>query len=270
MEKKKEDDFENWPRIKKVQTGIRKKFHSQLFTKFAKALNLYNLLKENDSVAIYVESEPRSVLLAFMFQEILRHGKFDFSVRWFLNEKDMSAESKKEIEDVFVAASLSYERLELSKDIKTYAEHALEAGCNLVADMTCYDEATAVFLSNMINNACIKACMPREEICGITVIRPLYNVSREEIIHFSKYCGFESLSLDDSLRWVNDTKIQDTMELIAKLKENNKFADSNIFAAMENVNLNTVIGYRKDKENKSFLDWYDDYTQELYVVGQDS
>jgi hypothetical protein len=45
-------------------------------------------------------------------------------------------------------------------------------------------------------------------------------------------------------------------ELIASLKETNPFVEGNIFKSVENVNLNTVIAYKKDGIRHHFLDEY--------------
>ena len=46
-------------------------------------------------------------------------------------------------------------------------------------------------------------------------------------------------------------------ELIKYLRTKNKDIDFNIFKALDNVNLNCVLGTKKDKEYKSFLEEYD-------------
>ena len=45
--------------------------------------------------------------------------------------------------------------------------------------------------------------------------------------------------------------------LIASLKEVNPFVEGNIFKSVENVNLNTILAYKKDDVVHSFLDSYD-------------
>jgi hypothetical protein len=45
--------------------------------------------------------------------------------------------------------------------------------------------------------------------------------------------------------------------LLRKLREDDRDVDDRIFKSVHMVNLNTVIGYKKDGEEHSFLDWYD-------------
>ena len=46
-------------------------------------------------------------------------------------------------------------------------------------------------------------------------------------------------------------------ELIKNLKQVNPYVESNIFKSVENVNLDTVISYKKSGEKHHFLDDYD-------------
>ena len=47
-------------------------------------------------------------------------------------------------------------------------------------------------------------------------------------------------------------------ELIATLKKVNPYVEGNIFKSVENVNLDTVVCYKKDGERHWFLDDYDE------------
>ena len=46
-------------------------------------------------------------------------------------------------------------------------------------------------------------------------------------------------------------------ELIARLKEINPFVEGNIFKSVENVNLDTIIAYKKDGRHHHFLEEYE-------------
>ena len=45
--------------------------------------------------------------------------------------------------------------------------------------------------------------------------------------------------------------------MIKTLKETNHYVEGNIFKSVENVNLNTVVAYKKDGVKHSFLEHYD-------------
>ena len=54
------------------------------------------------------------------------------------------------------------------------------------------------------------------------------------------------------------SKRMEVKQLIAKMKEINPYVESNIFKSVENVNLKTIVAYKKDGVKHSFLDTYDD------------
>ena len=45
--------------------------------------------------------------------------------------------------------------------------------------------------------------------------------------------------------------------LIKKLRSEHKGIDNNIFTSLNNININCVLGYKKDGVYTSFLDEYD-------------
>ena len=66
-------------------------------------------------------------------------------------------------------------------------------------------------------------------------------------------CKFtENCSIDE-----DSSKRREMKELVKYLKSKNDMADLNIFKAMDNVNLNCVLGTKKDKDYKSFLEEYE-------------
>ena len=53
------------------------------------------------------------------------------------------------------------------------------------------------------------------------------------------------------------SKRQEMKVLIKKFRQTNPYIDMNIFRSVHNVNLETVIGYRKNGKNFTFLEDYD-------------
>ena len=72
-ERKKKKD-QPLTKAREVELGLRKKFHRQLFTKFAKAINAYDLLQEGDKVAVCISGGKDSMLLALLMQDLQRTG----------------------------------------------------------------------------------------------------------------------------------------------------------------------------------------------------
>ena len=62
-------------RTQEIEKSIRKKFHKQIFSKFVKAIKTYDLVQENDKIAICISGGKDSMLMAKLFQELKRHNK---------------------------------------------------------------------------------------------------------------------------------------------------------------------------------------------------
>ena len=143
---------------------------------------------------------------------------------------------------------------------------ARELGCNKIALGHHFNDVIETTLLSMFYGSEIKTMMPKlhsENFLGLELIRPLYKVHEEDIIAWSKYnelkfincaCRFtENCNLNDS----SDSKRLEMKNLVKKLKEKNDNIDYNIFKALDNVNLNCILGTKKDSIYKSFLDDYD-------------
>ncbi|MFR1502285.1 MAG: ATPase, partial [Ruminococcus sp.] len=75
--------FVGKPRAKrqqKIEQSLRKKFHRVIFSRFAKAVNTYDLIQPNDRIAVCISGGKDSMLMAKLFQELQRHGKFPFEL----------------------------------------------------------------------------------------------------------------------------------------------------------------------------------------------
>ena len=70
-------------KAKDVEQSIRKKYKKTIWSKFAKAINTYELVKPGDKIAVCISGGKDSMLMAKLFQELKRHNKFDFDVKFF-------------------------------------------------------------------------------------------------------------------------------------------------------------------------------------------
>ena len=98
---------------------------------------------------------------------------------------------------------------------------------------------------------------------GIELIRPLYLVKEEDIISWRNHNELTFINcacrFTEGCSLINDgtSKRKEMKELIKNLRKTNKEVDHNIFKSLDNVNLNCVLGTKKDGNYESFLDHYD-------------
>ena len=103
---------------------------------------------------------------------------------------------------------------------------------------------------------------------GMELIRPMYLIREDDIKAWRDFHGLEFLRCackftesvgfdnDDENRMESESKRLETKRLIALMKNPNPFVEANIFRSVENVNLNTIIEYKKDNDRHNFLDTY--------------
>ena len=99
---------------------------------------------------------------------------------------------------------------------------------------------------------------------GMELIRPLYLVKEHDILRWVKLHDLRFLrcacAMEQSDAAGESGKRAATKALIASLRKENSNVDSNIFHAVEDVNLETLLGYRRGDSHVSFLDQYEDIT----------
>lgn len=273
---------------KEIERSIIKKYRKDIWSKFVKAVQDYELLEENDNVMVCISGGKDSFLLAKCIQEIQRHGKIKFNAHYVvmdpgykdINKNLIISNAKKlnvpieifesdifNVVDVIATKSPCYL---CARMLRGYLySKAKELGCNKIALGHHFDDVIETTLLSMFYGAEIKTMMPKlhsENFEGLELIRPLYLVKEDDIISWKNAnnltfincaCRFtEKSAIDNSV-----SKRKEMKELIKNLRKINKEMDHNIFKALDNINLNCVLGTKKDGIYKSFLEEYNKTTQ---------
>ena len=268
-----------------IEESIRKKFRKSIWCKFTKAVREYELVKEGDCIAVCISGGKDSMLMAKLFQELKRHNKFPFEVKFLVMDPGYSPENRKIIEqnakrlnipitifesDIFDAV-FEIEKSPCYLCARMRRGHlyskAKELGCNKIALGHHYDDVIETILMGMLYGAQVQTMMPKlhsTNFEGMELIRPLYLVREEDIkkwrdyndLHFIQ-CACKFTDTCSTCGGENASKRIEVKQLISKMKETNPFVEGNIFKSVENVNLSTVIAYKKDGVKHHFLDDYD-------------
>ena len=147
---------------------------------------------------------------------------------------------------------------------------AKSLGCNKIALGHHFDDVIETTLLSMFYGAEVKTMMPKlhsDNFPGLELIRPMYLIHEEAVIAWSKYNDLTFLNCacrftEGVNNHEQDSKRKEIKELIKKIKEVNPNIDNNIFTALDNINLNCVLGTKKDKKYHSFLEDYDEEKHE--------
>lgn len=143
---------------------------------------------------------------------------------------------------------------------------AKELGCNKIALGHHFDDVIETTLLSMFYGSEVKTMLPKlhsENFENLELIRPLYLVKEYSIISWAKYNNLEFINCACKFtERVNNSdesvsKRKEMKELIKHLRELNPDIDYNVFKSLDNINLNCVLGTKKNGVYKSFMDEYD-------------
>lgn len=280
-----EEDARN-VRIREIERSIIKKFRKPVWRRFTKAINEYELIKDGDKIAVCISGGKDSMLMAKLFQELARHGKKNFEVVFLVmnpgyNEANyqLILENSRtlgipitvfqsEIFDV-VAGEESSPCYLCARMRRGYLySRAKELGCNKIALGHHYDDVIETILMGILYGAQIQTMMPKlhsTNFEGMELIRPMYLIREEDIIHWANYnglrflrcaCRFTEQCADEETD--KSSKRAEVKELIHNLAQKDPVIEFNIFKSVENVNVNTVVAYKKDGVKHHFLETYDE------------
>ena len=270
-------------RYQEIERSIIKKFRKDIYRLFTKAVKDYQLIKENDKIMVCISGGKDSFLLAKCIEELQKHGDIKFDVHYVTINKNKIEENAKILHiplemfnsDIFAIAN------KLNPENPCYLcarmrrgylySKAEELGCNKIALGHHFDDVIETTLLSMFYGAEIKTMLPKlhsDNFKGLELIRPLYLVKEYSIKAWMKYnnlefincacpltenCVIESDLVDDD----SEVGRRQAMKiLIRKLRKEGKNIDNNIFTALNNINMNCILGYKKDGKYTSFLDEY--------------
>ena len=286
QKKEEEESGEELLRAEEIEKSIRKKFHKRLFSRFAKAVREYELVQEGDRIAVCISGGKDSMLMAKLFQELKRHNKFDFKVKFLVMDPGYSPANRQVIEENAKRLEIPIEIFESDIFESVYNvekspcylcarmrrgylySHAQKMGCNKIALGHHYDDVIETILMGMLYSAQFQTMMPKlhsTNFEGMELIRPLYLVREDAIkawrdyndLHFIQCaCKFTDTCTTCNNE-ENQSKRMETKELIARLKKVNPYVEGNIFKSVENVNLDTIVAYKQKGVKHHFLDEYD-------------
>lgn len=271
---------------KDVEQSLRKKFKKKIWCKFTKAINQYELVKEGDRIAVCISGGKDSMLMAKLFQELKLHNKFEFDVKFLVMDPGYSPANRKVIEEnarklnipIHIFESDIFESVFNVEKSPCYLcarmrrghlyHLAQELGCNKIALGHHYDDVIETILMGMLYGSQIQTMMPKlhsTNFEGMELIRPLYLVREDDIKAWRDYNNLRFIQcackFTDTCTTCNNeenkSKRVEIKELIKTLKQTNPYVEGNIFKSIENVNLDTVVAYKKDGVKHHFLDTYD-------------
>lgn len=271
-------------RRKQIEGTLRKKYKRKIWGRFVETIAGYDLVRPGDKIAVCISGGKDSMLMAKLFQELKRHNKFPFELVFLCMDPGYNEMNRRILEEnarllgvplTFFSTNI-FESVFEVKDSPCYLcakmrrgylyRKAQALGCNKIALGHHFDDVIETNLMSMLYSGAIRTMMPRvrSTSCpGMELIRPLYRIHEEDIKSWRDdnglaflqcACKFTETCSTCHTDGTTDSKRLEVKHLIADLAKKNPQVPGNIFHAMENVNLDTVLKYKQNGEEHSVLE----------------
>jgi tRNA(Ile)-lysidine synthase TilS/MesJ len=276
--------------IDEIERSLQKdrRFHEKLVSPFTRAVSRYELLCPGDQVAVCISGGKDSMLMAKLFQILMRHGKFRFGLEFVVMDPGYAPENRALIEEnakklllpIRIFESRIFDAVDHIPKNPCYLcarmrrgylyRYAKDLGCNKIALGHHYDDVIETILMSMLWAGQYQTMMPKlhsTNFEGMELIRPMYLIREEDIIDWTKKmnltflrcaCHFTENCSSVSEDGTSASKRAETKQLIRILRKTNPYVEANLIKSAENVNLDRVIAWKKDLAAHSFLEEYRD------------
>ncbi len=272
-------------RYKEIERTIITNYRKKIWNRFVKGVKEFKMIKDGDKIAVCMSGGKDSMLLAKCLQELQRHGEMDFELVFLCMNPGYNAENKQKIinnaeilnipltmfeTDIFdrVANIENHPCYICARMRRGYLyNHARALGCNKIALGHHFDDVIETIVMGMLYGAQMQTMMPKLHSSfheGMELIRPLYYVKEADIISWQNKNELEfikcacKITTKNSCEDEEGSKRQEVKKLISEFRKKNKYIDTNIFRSAQNVNLDTIISYRRGEKFYSFLDDYEE------------
>lgn len=266
-----------------LKRSMMKGFRSRIWSKFTKSIKEYQLIEENDHIAVCISGGKDSMVLAVCMQILEKYGDIPFKCTYMVMDPGYNKVNKQKIidnakemgipitmfeTDIFdvVSSQTGGSPCYLCARMRRGAlyKQAQKLGCNKIALGHHFDDVIETTLLSMLYGAKIQSMMPKlhsDNFEGLELIRPFFYVREKDIIAWCKKNELEFIRCachftEGIAAGEIDSKRKEIKELLEHLRTIDKNIDMNIFRSMYNVNVDTAIAYQKDTVTYHFLDNY--------------
>ena len=272
-------------KFEEIEQSLTKRFRKEIWKMFVKGISEYKMIQDGDKIAVCISGGKDSMLMAKCFQEIKKHRKMNFELEFIVMNPGYNEVNKQKIIDnakllnvpITMFETDIFSRVVHIENNPCYLcarmrrghlyEKAKELGCNKIALGHHFDDVIETILMGMFYGSQMQTMMPK--VCstshpGMELIRPLYFVREEDIIAWRDKNGLDFIQCackfteeyNISQNPGDVSKREEMKQLIKDMKKKYDKIDINIFNSVQNVNLDTIISYRRGDEYHHFLDDY--------------
>ena len=271
--------------VEEIEKSIQKKYRLQLWSPFIKALKDFNLVEENDKIAVAISGGKDSLLLAKLFQELKRASKINFEVIFIamnpgFNQRNLDS-LKFNLNHLNIPCEIYDNNIfdvadKIAKDYPCFLcakmrrgslyTKATELGCNKLALGHHLDDVIETTLMSMMYMSKFETMLPKlkSDNFNIELIRPLYYVEEKDIIKFTKNNGLNPMNCGCTVvAEKTSTKRREVKELIDNIYKNDPDIKKRLLASTLNVNIEKILGFKYKGQKFSYSDNYEIIKKEI-------
>ena len=248
-----------------IENSIIKKYRKTIWRPFIKAIKDFNLVEDGDKIAICISGGKDSFLLAKCMQELQKHGKIKFDLIYLVMNPGYNIKNLNKIIQNSKILNINIEIFDseifkLTQNEKNACylcarkrrgalySKAKEYGCNKIALGHHFNDVIETVLMSMIYNGEFKTMLPVLKSVNykpLKLIRPMYYIKENDIISWVKTNNLKFIDCACNITQKDIGKRNEMKKLIKLLNEYYNGADINIMNSTKNVNLSTLISYKK-------------------------
>ncbi len=266
----------------RAEQSITKKYRKKLWAPFIRAIKQYELIQENDKIAVCISGGKDSMLLAVMMKMLRKYTEVPFELKFLVMDPGYNKLNREKIEQnaklldipIEVFETDIFEITDKTEKYPCYLcakmrrghlyKRAKELGCNKIALGHHFSDVIETTVMAMFYGSQLQGMIPKlhsQNYEGMELIRPLYCVHEDDIISWARYNNLEFIQCACRVTEKNsdiDSKRAETKALIKELKKTNPNIEKSIFNSIHAVNIETFPAYKKDGEIHSFLEEYNE------------
>ncbi len=268
-----------------IERSIITTYRKGIWSPFVLAVKKYRLIEKGDKIAVCISGGKDSMLLAKLLQELQKHGETEFDLRFIVMDPGYNKENRKKIEENAKLLGIPIEIFETDVFASSLAAagdspcylcarmrrgylyaKAKELGCNKIALGHHKSDVIETTLMAMLYGGQIQGMLPRlksKNFDGLELIRPLYCVNEQDVLKWKEGNGLDFIACackftENTAKEAVFSARKRVKQLIAELKKENPCVEDNIFQSIHNVQLDTLVRYKTNGTEVSFLQKFDD------------
>ena len=266
----------------RVERSIVKKYRKGIWNPFILAVKKYELIKQGDKIAVCISGGKDSMLLAKLMQQLHSYSDFPFDVEYIVMDPGYNKINRAKIESnaellhvpIKVFETNIFRVADKTEKSPCYLcarmrrghlyKMAQQLGCNKIALGHHFNDVIETTLIGMFYGSQLQSMPPKlhsTNFEGMELIRPMYCIHEDAILAWKRYNNLEFIQCacrftENAENGSGSSKRQEIKELIKSLKRTNPNIEKSIFNSIHSVCLDTMVGYKSDGVEHSFLEKY--------------